>query len=256
MLIQSEHDGHYLTFNDDEHTYQLDGRLIPGVTTILHNGLPTNHTLITWMNKQSGWYVVDQLKQFPEQVNRLPNYLLDEIVKKSTHAGKAKAKEAASIGSVVHLFAECDLMQQPFDQSLINDHLDRGKIELCIKEYLKWRQESGYKTIDCEQIVASVKHQFAGKYDYLASNKNKIILIDFKTSGSIYSSHKIQVGGAYRSALSEWRGISVDGIDLVRFGKDGSFEHCLVTKKKELKDYEDQFIRCLDTYRFGEKYDL
>ncbi len=259
MLIQSEKDGHYLTFDDEKHKYMLDGNPVSGVTTINKKGYPTAPFLITWLSKQAALYTIDQLKQFPEPVIKLPDYLLEEISKKATSAGSKLAKKAADIGSLVHSWAELDgLSDIKGIQDLlriINTHADCQKILNCVDEYKKWSEESKYEMIDAEQIIASVTYKYAGKYDRLVKSGNKTILIDFKTSSGIYTEMKVQVGGGYRQALKEWRGIELDGIDLVRFGKDGSFEHELITKKSHLDDYTEQFIRNLQTANFQEKYE-
>ncbi len=259
MLIQSESDGHFLTFDDEAHRYQLDGNPVPGVTGINKQGYPAAPSLITWLSKQAAWYTIEQLKQFPEQVVRLPEYLLDEVAKKATQAGKKVAKQAADIGSIVHDFAEAFIgKNEPklvILEGIIAYHPDREKIMLCIREFKKWEEENKYEQIDAEQIIASVQYQYAGKYDSLVKKGNKVILIDYKTSAGIYAEQKIQVGGAYRQALKEWRKIDIDGIDIVRFGKDGSFEHELVTRKSYLDDFRDQFIRNLETAKFREAYE-
>jgi hypothetical protein len=259
MLIQSQHNEDYLTFNDEEHTYTLNGKLVPGVTTINKKGYPVSPHLITWLSKQAAWYIIETLKQFPEQVNRLPNYLLDEIAKKSTQAGKKIAKEAADIGSLVHSWAELDgLKDVKGIQALlqtINTHIDCKKILNCVDEYMKWSKESKYETVDAEQTIASVQYQYAGKYDRLVKSGSKIILIDFKTSSGLFAEHWQQVSGAYRLGLREWRDIEIDGVDLVRFGKDGSFEHKLLTKKSEMEDHTEQFLRNLKTAKYRENYE-
>jgi hypothetical protein len=258
MLIQStSKDGlHYLTFDDEKHTYILDGQAITGVTNANKNGYPAAPSLIVWLSKQAAWYTIEQLKQFPEQVNRLPDYLLDEIAKKATQAGKKIAKAAADIGSIVHEYAEKYGTELDGDfLRRIDVHPDKEKIHLCIGEFIKWSEASEYVTIDAEQTIASVTKQFAGKYDRLVKCGSKIILIDFKTSSGIFAEHWQQVAGAYRLALKEWRDIEIDGVDLVRFGKDGSFEHKLLTKKSEMDDHLDQFLRNLQTAKYREKYE-
>lgn len=255
MLVQSESKGHFLTFNTDEHLYQLDGKLVPGVTGILHKGLPTSPHLMTWMSKTAGWYVVDQLKQFPEQVNRLPNYLLDEIVKKSTQAGKAKAKEAADIGSIVHDVAEKLEAGIKCDMSFINSHPEKEKIFNCLDRFYEWQVENNDEIIGHEEIIASVDHRFAGKFDRLSRRKSRIILSDYKTSGSIYVSHFIQLA-AYALALEEWKGIKIDGLEILRFGKgDAAFETQIITGPKKIQALKDQFVRCRQTYEFMEAFD-
>lgn len=259
-LIFSESHGHHLTFDDIKHTYALDGNVIPGVTSVLKSGYPAAPSLITWLSKQAAWYTIEQLKQFPEQVDRLPDYLLDEIAKKATQAGKKIAKEAADIGSLVHSYAEISrdsnkLKEYGILMNKIIDHPDKEKIQACIDQFNKWQDESKYEMIDAEQTIASVTYQYAGKYDRLVKSGSKTILIDFKTSSGIFAEHWQQVSGAYRLALQEWRDISIDGVDLVRFGKDGSFEHELLTKKSIMEEHTEQFLRNLQTAKYREKHE-
>lgn len=256
MLIQSESHGHYLTFTKTEkdHFYTLDGKIVPGVTTVNH-AYPKAERLIEWQAGEAAKYAIEQLSLCPEQVSKLPKYLLDEIVKKSKQASKKKTKEAADIGSLVHSYCEQYPEPSPELVETILVHKDSEKIKLCTNEFIKWTEASKYETVDAEQSIASVQYRYAGTYDRLVKHGKKFILIDFKTSSGIYSTHKIQVGGAYRQALKEWRDLEIDGIDLVRFGKDGSFEHELITRKSWLDEFTEQFIRNLETSQFREKHE-
>lgn len=256
MLIQSESKGNFLTFDDGEHTYTLNGRLVPGGSTI-PKSMPTPIGLRKWEVGQGVYFAIEQLKYFPQPWDVLPEEIWAELFTKSKSAGKKKAKEAADIGSLVHEYAEHDKTPQLESvKQKIETFPDKEKVELCLREYLKWDELSGYKTIDSEQIIASVQYQWGGKYDRLVkSNNGKVILVDFKTSSGIFLEHKVQVGGCYNQALKEWRDIDLDGVDLVRFGKDGSFEHELITKKKELQVYIEQAIRCRATFEFMKEWE-
>lgn len=255
MLIQSQSGENYLTFDDDAHTYTLNGKLVPGVTTILHNGLPTSHVLINWMVKTGAWYVIHQLEQFPEQVNRLPKYLLDEIAKKSTGASKAEANKAAAIGSIVHDIAEKIESGKEWDKAVVEAHVDRAKIENCLKTFEEWREENKDEIIGHEDIIASVGHSFGGKYDRLCKRGKSLVLSDYKTSSSIYTSQFIQLA-AYAIALEEWKGIKVDALEVLRFGKgDASFETKIIKSKKQIQELKDQFVRCRETYNFMKEWE-
>lgn len=254
MLIQSESKGSYLTFDDTEHTYTLNGKLVPGVTTILHHSLPTSPYLITWMSKLAGQYVVNQLKQFPEQVNKLPDYLLEEVVKKSTQASKQEAKKAADVGSIVHDYCEKIEAGIPYEMETILTHPDKDKIVNCLNKFEEWRVSNKDEITGHEEIIASVSYGFAGKFDRLCSRHGKLILSDYKTSGDIYTSYFIQLA-AYAIALEEWKGLEVDGLEVLRFGKkDAKFEVELLTGKKKIQELKDQFVRCKQTYDFTQRW--
>jgi len=254
VLIQSQHEENYLTFDDVAHTYNLNGKLVPGVTTVLHNSLPTGQQLITWMVKQGSLYTVDQLKLCPEQVSRLPKYLLEEIVKKSTQASKAVAQQAAGIGTVVHDVAEKIEAGQEYDKAVVESHPDKEKIENCLKRFEEWRGENKDEIIGHEDIIASVVHGYGGKYDRLCKRGGRIILSDYKTSSGIYTAQFIQLA-AYAIALEEWKGIEVEGLEILRFGKkDASFETKLVKSKKQIQELKDQWVRCRQTYDFVKEW--
>jgi hypothetical protein len=254
VLIQSESNGHYLTFNDEEHSYQLDGKIVPGVTSILHKGLPQSPTLVTWMIKTGGLYVIDQLKQFPEQVNKLPDYLLTEIVSKSITASNREARKAANIGSLVHNVAEKIESGVLYDTTPLLQHPEKEKIFNCLRRFEEWRIDNKDEIIGHEEIIASSTNLFGGKFDRLARRGKSVILSDYKTSGAIYANQFIQLA-AYAIALEEWKGIEIDGLEILRFGKaDAAFETQLIKGKKKIQELKEQFVRCRQTYDFMEDW--
>jgi len=58
-----------LQFYEKSHRYKLDGRWIPGVTTLISGGLP-NDALKYWAAKYVAEWVADH-PEFTEEVNRL-----------------------------------------------------------------------------------------------------------------------------------------------------------------------------------------
>src|SRR4249919_3053257 len=58
-----------LQFYEKSHRYKLDGRWIPGVTTLIKGGLP-NDALKYWAAKYVAEWVADH-PEFTEEVNRL-----------------------------------------------------------------------------------------------------------------------------------------------------------------------------------------
>jgi len=258
----SESNGNVLVFEDDKekkiHRYILNGEIVPGVTT-LNRAYPTSPHLITWTAKQAALYVIDQLKTYvPEPVSKLPEYLLEEIAKKSTQAGKKKAREAASIGSLVHNYAEQYDKSQSITPELakqIKEHEEKKKIEKCIEKYHDWMKGNKDEIIDQEEIVGSVLHRFGGKYDTLRRRGNLTILSDYKTSTGIHTEYLIQLG-AYALALEEWRGIKVDAVEVIRFGKTGGeFETKLIKNQHCIEAFKQQFIRNIQTYSFREEWE-
>lgn len=256
-LIFSEHEGHYLTFDETEHVYSLDGEKIPGVTTINHIGFPESPMLSTWKIKEGSRYTIEQLKQFPQQVNKLPEYLLDEVIKSSSVAHKAAAKEAADIGSLVHDYAEQWESTGKITDELtekIKNHEDNDKITRCVDKFKAWKDENHDTIIGHEQILASPTYKYGGKYDRLSKRGNSVVLGDFKTSSGIYTGYFVQLA-AYTILLKEWCDIDVDIIEIIRFGKKkGDFEVESLKAPKKIEALKNQFLRNLDTFHFIKEF--
>jgi len=79
----------------------------------------------------------------------------------------------------------------------------------------------------------------------------KLILRDYKTSKDIFLEQFIQLAG-YAIAIKEWLNLDVEGIEVLRFGKeDGAFENLLISDPAELQMFKDQAIRCRGTFEFS-----
>ncbi len=128
-------------------------------------------------------------------------------------------------------------------------------IEACVEKYLAWDKSNKGKLVLAEGIVASPSHLFCGKIDRLDQVGKRLVLRDYKTSKAIFTEQKMQLA-MYRLAIKEWLGLTVDAIEILRFGKtDGAFETELVDDPKILTELENQGLRCRATYTFVNEFD-
>lgn len=265
MLIQSKKDNHYLTFNDSSHRYTLDGEHVPGVTTFIHGGYVTSQQLISWMKGQTAAAMFEQLT-FEEDGTWQPKGGLwpvnktkrDELIKEAKARDKKTSGEAADIGTFTHDVAfytetnQLEKLQETLEK--INVHKDRDKIMSCVDKFREWARENDDVMVASEEIVASVEHDAAGKFDRLAKRNGELVLSDFKTSSGIFIDQKIQLA-AYRLMIKEWLNLDVKAIEILRFGKEaGEFETEFINDQTVLKELEMQAIRCRQTYAFVNKY--
>ena len=227
MIKSKSKDGqHELEFNPKSHRYKLDGKALPSVTTIIKM-LPTPEALIKWRIKQG----------------------LEEYI-----SGK-KLFRAATIGGLVHAYIEKTESGEAPEEPKGETEEDTTKIRNCISLYKnQWKPQNKDEILGLEKIVAAPNKKYGGTIDRLAKRNDKIVLSDFKTSTGIYLENFIQVAG-YAIAIEEWEGISVDVLEIIRFGKeDDRPEVKIVDIKSEVTDHKEQFLRCLDTYRFMHIY--
>lgn len=247
-VITSMHNGYTLTFDEGRHRYSLDGKPLVGTTTFIKGGYPTPVALTSWMMKQSAEYVYDALKA-GSTLTKL------EIVKAAKGKPQQSATEAADIGTHIHDYAFYHQTGQDAKlaevKAKIAEHVDRDKIDNGLRAYHKWADVNTDEILDCESIVASVTHQFGGKFDTLRRRNGKVILSDYKTSNGLYVEQYLQEA-AYMLAIEEWKERKIDGLEILRFGKDGVFEPNLIEDAKFIEQLKAQAIRCRQTYEFAQ----
>jgi len=237
-ILTSQHNGHLLEFNERTHIYRLDGIIRPGVTTVNKGGYPESEALIRWRIKQGiGEYET-----------------------------KAKATEAANIGTLVHEYAYLLDMGMPTDdvQERIRKHKDADKINGCVDHLMSWRATNQDRVIAAENIIAGYdkggddeeeQEWFCGKFDRLASRDGLVVLSDYKTSSGIFVEQFVQLA-AYAIAIKYWMGITVDALEIVRFGKkDNAFETKLEKSQAVIGELKRQFRRNLRTYYFRKRFE-
>lgn len=196
---------HKILFNKLTHVYKLDGKRVPGATTI--GGVyPKGEGLIRWMIEQG----------------------IEEYDKKSA------LEKGGEVGTFLHKFAEAyELKQQAAIDALevaaMNSMYEK-EIRRVIGQFIEWRESNDDKVTMMEGLCASPAMNVGGMIDTLRERAGLgLVLSDYKTTKSIYISHLLQVIGGYRRMLREWYGIEVPYVEIVKFPKqeDISFESLL-----------------------------
>lgn len=160
---------------DNSHYYFVDGVFFPGVTTILHNTLPTPEVLRRWIGDVGNEKAEQKLERAGERGTKIHN-----------------ACEALLKGKEVNLEAE----------------FPNKSDKKCVASFVNWVHETNPTIMDSahiEAILAS-KHGFAGTMDFFCYINEEPWIVDIKTSGGIYDAHKLQLI-AYQQAWFEMTGI-------------------------------------------------
>ena len=164
--------------------YLLKGKKVPSVTTII--GRFKNATgLIIWSNQLG-------LKGI--------NYF-DEL------------KKAGDTGTSLHDLAELHIKGEEYQLP------DDPTVRHCFNQFLEWWNNTNYKVTWTEKKMGSKKLEVGGCPDLLVKKDGKYILVDFKTSKSLYSDFIIQLS-AYTELIRESEGIEIDKAIIVRFPKE------------------------------------
>lgn len=213
-----EFDGFSVEYRDASHRYWIiqgeERKSAISVTSALK--VLDKPSLIGWAEKMGAEGAL-RLERAGE-LHGIPVEEAVNIVRLQKMGADAKRDAGADRGTAVHeaLRIYCQEGHPPklgdFPEEV------RGYVQgLC-----RWLLVTSPEPILVEQIIGSVEHGFAGRFDLLAKINGETVLVDLKTSGRVYPEHHLQTA-AYTLALEECRGERPDTGIIVAVGGDGSF---------------------------------
>lgn len=166
--------------------YKIKQTVVPSVTTILSR-YKNSIGLIIWSNKLG-------------------------LEGKSYHS---ELNKAAEIGTNLHELAQSHIEKTEYELP------DNEITQNCFDKFLTWWGEfsNEHEVIFCEQSFTSKLYEYGGTADLLVKKDDEYILVDFKTSKSIYPDYLIQ-GSAYRQMIEEKYNYKISKFIVARFGKD------------------------------------
>jgi hypothetical protein len=175
-----------LKFNAKAHRYWLDGKPIPGVTTLISKGLP-KPAIPYWAAKCVAEFVVDQ----PEQVDQLRSLGRGPAVAALKAIPWQARDEAAVRGTDVHAIGEEVIHGREVE---VPQHLATH-----VDGYVRFLDEFGVEPILTERQVASRSLWYAGTFDAIVRIDGVAWGLDLKTSKGVYGETALQVA-AYMGA--------------------------------------------------------
>lgn len=174
------------------HTYTLDGKRIPGVTTIIKNGYPAPG-LIGWTGKVVAEWVADADEQEIAAMRALGRDRMIAALRALPYADRGKAAER---GRLVHDLAERLSLDQEIDYADIGEDL-HGHADATLAFLDQWHP----RPVLTEAVVGNTWVPYAGTLDMVADVPGHgRILLDYKTTDSgIWPETVLQLA-AYRYA--------------------------------------------------------
>jgi hypothetical protein len=175
-------------FNEDSHSYWLDGKRVPNVTTIMRGGVPIP-TLVDWSARITAEWVVDHQEELPalfaggrEPAVAFLKTLHDE-----------KRNKAGVKGTLIHNLAE----------SIVNDEPTEVPIAVAehVAGYVRFLDEFLLEPILTERPVAHRTLRYAGRFDLVATIAGQSWLLDNKTSQYVYADTAVQCAAYARAEL-------------------------------------------------------
>ncbi|MGN6245147.1 MAG: hypothetical protein ACTHQ3_15955 [Motilibacteraceae bacterium] len=188
-----------LKFSEASHRYWLDGKPVPGVTTIL--GVLDKKALPKWAAGEVATYVADH----PDGVETLRGMGRGPMIAALKGIPWQKRDDAGHRGNVLHDYAEQLLKGQQID--VADEHV--AVMESALDFMADWHIEP----LLIEAPVASREHQWAGTLDLIARYRRPdtgargVAIFDWKSGKAIYPEFAWQLG-AYGHA--EFTGLDGD----------------------------------------------
>ena len=185
--------GHPLKFNPRQHRYEWQGKLVPGVTSILRR--LNKPALIQWAANCA----VDYIEAASEPNGKGSGEVVvgKEALKAARNAHNVIRDAAGDVGKTVHAHAEAVLLGRPSTIPVTTEAEQKG-----IKAFENWLSEHKVEPIALERRILSRRFYYAGTTDFYGYIDGKLSVLDFKTSGAIYDEHWLQTT-AYEMALFE-----------------------------------------------------
>lgn len=175
-----------LKFSPGNHRYWLDGKPIPGVTSLIKGGVPAP-ALMYWSAKSVAEWVADH----PDECESLRSMGRYKMVAALKETPWEQRDTAAVRGTEVHALAERLVHGGEID---VPDHLT-GFVE----GYVRFLDAFQPAPVLTEKSVANVQHWYAGRFDLIADMGGARWMLDVKTAKGVYGDNALQVD-AYRNA--------------------------------------------------------
>lgn len=203
---------------DANHAYRLDGKRVPGVTTIIK--AMDAPALDRWHVKQERAACIAAAEALFYSGEQIPRHYFAEAFEAQIgkeYEGQRLGREAADAGKEVHA-----LIEQWCRARLgvvIPEPPASDESHARFSAWLQWAQAGDFEPLAVERRVYSQAHGYAGTVDLFAIHEGAKKVVDWKSSAH-YLEQELQ-SVAYRKAaeemgLGEWGGL------LVVVPRDGS----------------------------------
>lgn len=180
-----------LRFSPASHRYWLDGKPVPGVTTIL--GVLNKPALPKWAASQVAEYVADNREAIEHLYAAGRGPMVAALKETPWH----KRDDAAARGTKFHEFAERIVNGEEVD-------VPDEQVPL-VENAIRFMEDYDIQPLAVEAACGSREHRYAGTVDLFADSKVGRAVWDWKSGKRIYPEYAFQLN-AY--AFAEFHGLN------------------------------------------------
>lgn len=213
--------------------YTVEGVEMPSVTTILQ--VINKPALIKWAENTSKAAVMEAAADLYIDLGKMPKgsppmTRASYVASLESRLGKQRATEresakATEIGSQAHALVEWHVRRM-LGQVVGPRPAATQPAEWAFMAFEDWANSVNFQPIYTEFTTHSMTHRYAGTADMLAMVNGRRVVLDLKTSKSVYAEYFLQIA-AYARAVDEMGHGPVEGGIVLRLPKnetDPAFE--------------------------------
>ena len=214
--------------------YKKNGKKYPSVTTIISDCTDSSGALTQWAANMCKEWIIENCgptwKMDVDVTQPLYELTVADLDEMRFNFRKVSQK-ALDIGSEVHNAIEMHLQGKAFK-------LTTKEATNAYDAFLAWADDVDLKPISLEQTVWG--NRWAGTLDFYGYYKDKLFVIDWKTSKAFYPEMRYQVA-AYRNAITYQKPMRdipklVQGCGILRLDKETGMPHFKDTSKTYKQD--------------------
>src|SRR5271154_5713115 len=139
-------------------------------------------------------------------------------VKFTNEIVNAKRNAAGEIGEILHVLVDAYIQKK--DYSVSHFPLEAvTKAQKLFPRFQQWWDKRGLTTIATECSMVSEEYRYGGTVDFVGSDHNVYLIMDWKTSGDFYVEMLLQVA-AYRQLILENMGTKPELAQIILIAKD------------------------------------
>lgn len=244
-----------LRFNAASHRYWLDGKPVPGVTTIIKEKAAP--ALVRWMVRVQqeadiavAWRIFNSTLLLPCADNHQDFAEAFRAESGAEYEHEKQSRAAADIGTQLHCLIEKHLKAQLGVPFAIEQPVSDQAQEMFSAHWLPWAKDAKLEPLFVERFVFDDELRYAGIVDLGARIEGTISILDWKgkeagTLDRLYMEPVLQ-NHAYRRAMHRLTGQQWAG-HVVNVARDGS--GLMVHPVPYSDEMADAFVACLTLYR-------
>lgn len=250
-----------LTFFEKGHYYELDGKKLTGVTSVIE-GTSSKQNLVGWAARMACEHIEKnaELCTGSDEDHRLYHVTSDLLdAAKSAHA--RRRDRSAEKGTDVHALVETFINECIENKAGIPfiDHRTSTPNE--VYPFIEWAVANVDRFLAAEQRLYSENHALAGTADFIAIVNGKLTIGDVKTFPKMWSADPFIQCGAYAMMFGELTGEYPEQSMVVklcdpndeRIRKYGGRPFA-VYPRYALTEDADIFLKRLEIYRYNQNF--